>query len=35
MICVVALIAVMVAVPDTPPDEERSPRPDVPASFGS
>jgi DHA2 family multidrug resistance protein-like MFS transporter len=37
MICVVALISVMVAVPETQPDEERSARPGVPASpsFGS
>jgi DHA2 family multidrug resistance protein-like MFS transporter len=37
MICVVALISVMVAVPETQPNEERSARPGVPASpsFGS
>jgi DHA2 family multidrug resistance protein-like MFS transporter len=35
--CVVALISIMVAVPDTQPEEERAARPQVPASpsFGS
>jgi DHA2 family multidrug resistance protein-like MFS transporter len=37
MICVVALISVMVAVPETQPEEERSAHPNIPASpsFGS
>jgi hypothetical protein len=35
--CVVALISIMVAVPELQPEEERSARPQVPAtpSFGS
>jgi DHA2 family multidrug resistance protein-like MFS transporter len=37
LMCVVALIAIMVAVPEAQPDEQRSARPEVPAtpSFGS
>jgi len=31
-VCVVALIAIIIAVPDTQPDEERSARPQVPAT---
>lgn len=36
-VCVAALISIMVAVPDTQPEEERTARPQVPASptFGS
>ena len=35
--CVVALIAIIVAVPDTQPEEQRAARPKVPATphFGS